>query len=142
MMSIRPAGPGDLSWLSERDRHVDPEELDSIVRRERVLLVEVDGRAAGWLRWGKFWDEIPFMNMLFVDAEVRRKGAGRRLVQHWEAAMGQAGHAQVLTSTLADESAQHFYRHLGYVDCGGLLLPGETTEIFLRKDLLAAAARP
>jgi hypothetical protein len=51
--------------------------------------------------------------------------------------MRQAGHTQVLTSTLADESAQHFYRRLGYVDCGGLLLPGEATEIFLRKDLPA-----
>ena len=137
MVSIRSAGAADLSWLCERDRHVDPDELAGIVRLERVLLVEVDGRAAGWLRWGKFWDEIPFMNMLFVDSEVRREGAGRRLVQHWETAMRQAGHTQVLTSTLADESAQHFYRRLGYVDCGGLLLPGEATEIFLRKDLLA-----
>lgn len=137
MVSIRPAGLADLPWLRERDQHVDPDELAGIVRLERVLLVEIDGRPAGWLRWGKFWDEIPFMNMLFVDSEVRRKGTGRRLVEHWETAMRQAGHAQVLTSTLADESAQHFYRRLGYVDCGGLLLPGEATEIFLRKDLLA-----
>jgi GNAT superfamily N-acetyltransferase len=137
MVSIRPAGPADLSWLRERDRHVDPVELAAVVDQERVLLVEVDGRAAGWLRWGKFWDEIPFMNMLFVDADVRRAGVGRGLVQHWETAMRQAGHTQVLTSTLADESAQHFYRRLGYVDCGGLLLPGEATEIFLRKDLPA-----
>ncbi|WP_454854012.1 GNAT family N-acetyltransferase [Promicromonospora soli] len=138
MVSIRLAGPADLPWLGERDRHVDPDELGAVVRRERVLVVEVDGRAAGWLRWGKFWDEIPFMNMLFVDSQERGRGTGRRLVRHWETAMHQAGHTQVLTSTLADESAQHFYRRLGYVDCGGLLLPGEATEILLRKDLLAS----
>lgn len=138
MVSIRLAGPADLSWLSERDRHIDPDELGNVVRLERVFVVEVDGRAAGWLRWGKFWDEIPFMNMLFVDAQERRRGAGRRLVQHWETTMRREGHAQVLTSTLANETAQHFYRHLRYVDCGGLLLPGQATEIFLRKDLLAS----
>jgi GNAT superfamily N-acetyltransferase len=138
MVSIRPAGPADLGWLGERDGHVGPAELDTVVRLERVLLAEVDGRASGWLRWGKFWDEIPFMNMLFVDSQERRRGIGRRLVQHWETTMRQAGHTQVLTSTLADESAQHFYRRLGYVDCGGLLLPGEPTEIFLRKELIAA----
>jgi predicted N-acetyltransferase YhbS len=76
------------------------------------------------LRWGKFWDEIPFMNMLFVDSQERRRGAGRRLVQHWETTMRLAGHTQVLTSTLADEPAQHFYRRLGFTDGGGLLLPG------------------
>jgi GNAT superfamily N-acetyltransferase len=142
MVNIRLAGPADLSWLNERDRHIDPDELGNVVRLERVLVVEGDGRPTGWLRWGKVWDEIPFMNMLFVDSQERRRGAGRRLVQHWETTMRLAGHTQVLTSTLADESAQHFYRHLGYVDCGGLLLPGEATEIFLRKDLLASDGQP
>jgi hypothetical protein len=33
------------------------------------------------------------------------------------------------------ESAQHFYRKLGYVDSGALLLPDEPAELLLRKDL-------
>ena len=49
--------------------------------------------------------------------------------------MSRAGHSQVLTSTLADESAQNFYRAMGYVDSGVLLLPGESSEIFLRREL-------
>ncbi|MBP2526691.1 hypothetical protein J3A74_005799 [Rhodococcus sp. PvP104] len=49
--------------------------------------------------------------------------------------MSRAGHSQVLTSTLADESAQNFYRAMGYTDAGVLLLPGEPSEIFLRRDL-------
>ena len=40
-----------------------------------------------------------------------------------------------MTSTQADEAAQHFYRHLGYADIGGFLLPGEAYELLLYKAL-------
>ncbi len=56
-------------------------------------------------------------------------------MRRWEADMRELGHRLVLTSTQADESAQHFYRKLGYVDCGGLLLEGQATELFLSKKL-------
>jgi hypothetical protein len=36
---------------------------------------------------------------------------------------------------LSDELAQHFYRHLGYVDSGVLELPDEAPEILFRKPL-------
>ena len=45
------------------------------------------------------------------------------------------GHRRVLTSTLSNERAQHFYRRLGYRDSGALLLPDEALEIILMKDL-------
>jgi hypothetical protein len=44
----------------------------------------------------------------------------------------------VLTSTQSDEDAQHFYRRLGYRDCGVLILPGEAGELMLLKELPAA----
>ena len=31
--------------------------------------------------------------------------------------------------------SQHFYRLIGYVDCGYLLAPGQEKELFLRKNL-------
>ena len=49
------------------------------------------------------------------------------------------GYDLVLTSTQSDEKAQHFYRKLGYRDCGGLGMdiPGHTQpmELFLVKAL-------
>jgi hypothetical protein len=38
-------------------------------------------------------------------------------------------------STVSAETAQHFVRRLGYVDCGARLLPGDPAELFPRKDL-------
>ena len=49
--------------------------------------------------------------------------------------MKAAGYALVMTSTQSDETAQHFYRRLGYVDSGALLLKDEPLEIILTKTL-------
>lgn len=43
------------------------------------------------------------------------------------------GHSLVMTSTLANEGAQHFYRKLGYRDAGCLLLEREPLELMLIK---------
>lgn len=89
----------------------------------------------GWLRWGLFWDELPFMNRLHVAESRRGEGVGSLLVREWELACGRAGHTTVMTSTLSAESAQHFYRKLGYIDAGCLLLPGESAEILFTKQI-------
>jgi ribosomal protein S18 acetylase RimI-like enzyme len=49
--------------------------------------------------------------------------------------MAAQGYRMVLTSTQSDEDAQHFYRRLGYRDCGVLVLPGEAGELMLLKEL-------
>ena len=59
------------------------------------------------------------------------------LMEHWERDMKKQGYGMLLTSTQADEQAQHFYRKLGYKDCGGVVfdVPGyeQPTELFLVK---------
>ena len=133
---IRLATDGDLPFLSEHDLHISLSELDSAIRLGRVLLLETaEGAPIGWLRWNLFWDNTPFMNLLYLLEDYRLKGYGRTLVSHWEALMREQGHTAVLTSTQANEGAQHFYRHLGYEDVGGFLLPGETYELIMHKAL-------
>lgn len=129
------ADAAHLALLRELDRHVAPQELASLVRAGRVLVAEVGDAPVGFLRWGLFWDQVPFMNLLWVVAERRGRGIGTALVRTWEAAQRDADHPFVLTSTQSDENAQHFYRRLGYIDSGALFLPGETAELILRKDL-------
>ena len=133
---IRLATAGDLPFLAEHDRHISLSELDSAIRLGRVLLLETaEGAPIGWLRWNLFWDNTPFMNLLYLLEDYRLKGHGRTLVNHWEALMREQGYTAVMTSTQANEGAQHFYRHLGYEDVGGFLLPGETYELILHKHL-------
>ena len=133
---IRMAALTDLPFLAEHDRHITPAELDCSIRLSRVLIMETAaGEPIGWLRWNLFWDNTPFMNLLYLLEDYRLKGYGRTLVSHWEALMREQGHTAVLTFTQANEGAQHFYRHLGYEDVGGFLLPGETYELIMHKAL-------
>lgn len=132
---IRTAHSGDLPFLAEHDRHITPAVLDQAIRLGRVLILEEEGCPVGWMRWNLFWDNTPFMNMLFLLEGHRSKGWGRSMVNHWEQEMREAGYQAVMTSTQADEFAQHFYRHLGYRDVGSFALPGETLELILMKPL-------
>lgn len=43
------------------------------------------------------------------------------------------GYNLVMSSSLANETAQHFYRKLNDVDCGALILPGKSLEIIFVK---------
>lgn len=134
-VTTRTASEADLPFLREVDDHLSPEDLARIVPTGRVLIGEVDEVSAGFLRWGLFWDEVPFMNLLWVLPERRGHGVGTTLVEAWERSQHALGHRFVLTSTSSAEKAQHLYRRLGYVDCGSLFLPDEPTELVLRKPL-------
>ena len=89
----------------------------------------------GWLRYGYFWDNTPFMNMLHLKEEYRGRGYGSKLVAFWEEAMRNKGYKIVLTSTSVSETAQHFYQKLGYKAVGGLTLGREPMEILLSKEI-------
>ena len=132
---IRAATQSDLPWLTEHDRHIGADEMRESVQRCRILLAEQDGQNVGWLRWSLFWDEIPFMNMLYLLEGYRRQGLGRVLVSRWEEDMRRLGHRRVMTSTQANECAQFFYRRLGYEDAGAFALPVDPLELILQKAL-------
>lgn len=134
-MNIRSAVKSDIENISNYDKHVSKEELNSIVSLNRVNIAEDRGKFIGWLRWNLFWDNTPFMNMLFILDQYRGCGFGTAMTAYWEKQMKSAGYELVMTSSLSSETAQHFYRRLNYVDSGSLLLPGEPLEIFFVKKI-------
>lgn len=134
-MEIRLANDTDLEQLLKYDHSISQEELKSLVSSRRIFIAEEEGRFFGWLRYNLFWDHIPFMNMLYVLEPERGKGYGKALVERWEREMKNAGYSRVMTSTVSQEYAQHFYVKLGYQCIGGFLLPGDPYEIILTKQI-------
>ena len=134
-MHIALAGPADLDYLVTEDRHLPRGVLEQKVRRREILLLWHKDLRAGALRYGFFWDEIPFMNLLWVDEGLRGRGLGTGLISFWEEEMRGSGYEMVMTSSLSNERAQHLYRRLGYKDCGSLLMPEEPLEILFLKRL-------
>ena len=134
-MTVIHAGEVHRPQLLANDHHISEPELKNLVCCGRILIAEEDGVFCGWLRWNLFWDNIPFMNMLYLTEPHRGKGYGRALVEFWEAEIKASGYRMVLTSTQSDEYAQHFYQKLGYAPIGGFLLPGDPYEVIFHKSL-------
>ena len=134
-MNISHASAEHFPKLHQLDSHIAETELRSLIAQKRILILEDNGDLHGWLRWNLFWDNTPFMNMLFVVEPRRGEGLGRRLVLQWEEEMRQLGYESVMTSTASDEYAQHFYRKLGYETIGGFTPFGDPYELILAKKL-------
>ena len=125
-----------LFWYS-LDKHLPEGEFNKKVRDNQGYIIFVNDKPVGLLRYNLFWDNTPFCTMLFIEGQYQRQGFGRSLMEHWEKDMKSKGYEMVLTSTQVDEDAQHFYRKLGYKDCGGLTVdvPGyeQPMELFMVK---------
>lgn len=134
-MEITHATLSDYETLVNNDKHISKEELRNLILSKRVLIAKQEGSLRGWLRYNLFWDNTPFMNMLYVIEGYRSQRIGQALVSMWEELMRAEGYKFVLTSSQSNEQGQFFYRKNGYIDCGSLLLKDEPLEIFFRKDL-------
>lgn len=134
-VKVRLAEERDFEILSLNDKHIPAEILKKKICDKNILIAEIDGGFVGWLRYNFFWDDIPFMNMLFVLEKFRSMGIGEKLVCEWENLMFESGHKMLLTSTQANEYSQHFYRKQGYKDLGGFTPFGEEYELILGKQI-------
>ena len=136
-MSIAFAGPQDFVYLAEKD-HIGRDVIEEKVARREFIVVSQDERRVGFLRYNYFWDDVPFMNLLWVREESRSRGFGTQLILFWEEEMRKLGYGSVMTSTLSNnEGAQRLYRRLGYEDSGCLLVPGDPLELLFLKILSA-----
>lgn len=133
---IRYATINDLLVLKKYDRHIMEAELRDSLNKNRIIVMENDGVFMGWLRFNLFWDNTPFINMLYILDSFQGRGCGGQLLAFFEKEMRENGHCLILTSTLSNERAQFFYRKHGFSDCGSLILPGQPLEIILLKNLV------
>jgi ribosomal protein S18 acetylase RimI-like enzyme len=136
VINIRYAVIDDYPWLIEHEKHISEKILRSKIENSELYVVENNDKIIGWLRYNLFWDNIPFINMLFFLEEYRRMGIGTRLVKYWENEMRQKGYKIVFTSTLSNEEAQHFYRKMGYKEIGGIKYLEEPYELIFQKGIV------
>lgn len=139
MFEVRYAEIEDKDFWYGLDKHLPELEFEKKVRDKQAYILLEDGVKVGLLRYNLFWDNTPFCTMLFVDWSKQKRGYGRELMEHWENDMKKQGYGMVMTSTQVDEDAQHFYRKLGYKDCGGFTvdIPGyeQPMEMFMNKGI-------
>lgn len=134
-MIIRYANNNDINNLLKYDEHIKNDKLLESIKNNKILILEDNNEFIGWLRYNLFWDNTPFMNMLYILDKYQKQGYGSKLVNYWECEMKELGYNSVMTSTLINENAKFFYEKLGYKNIGGFTLPNEPLEIIYFKEV-------
>ena len=132
---IKEAEQSDLKEIVEIDKEAPLPVLKKKIERKEVLVMKAKEEVVGYLRYSLFWDNTPFINLLYIDERIRNSGKGKELVSRWERMMGAEGFERVMTSSQSDESAQHFFRKIGYRDIGSFEFPGQAKELLFMKEL-------
>lgn len=139
MTEIRYMQLEDKEFWYRFDKHLPEKEFENKVHNKQGYVLIDNNELVGLLRYNLFWDNTPFCTMLFIEEKCHGKGFGRKLMEYWEADMKLQGYGMIMTSTQVDEEAQHFYRKLGYKDCGGFVvdIPGfeQPMEMFMIKGI-------
>ena len=139
MIKIRYVEASDKEFWYSLDKHLPETEFENKENTKRGYVLSLNNKPVGLLRYNLFWDSVPFCTMIFIDCQYQGKGYGKQLIQYWENDMKRRGYEMLLTSTQVDEKAQHFYRKLGYKDCGGFVIDipqyAQPMEMFFIKSI-------
>ena len=138
-MKLRQMAQGDRDFVLSIDTHGDNTSFHNRILTGTGFVLWEGEEPVGIMHHCVLWDNLPFLNLLIVQKPYRGRGFGTQAMAAWEEEMKNRGFKMVLVSTQADETAQHFYRKLGYVDCGGLFFQNtpfdQPAELFFRKVL-------
>jgi ribosomal protein S18 acetylase RimI-like enzyme len=133
---IRHAVADDLDMVKHSD-WLDCDKLAVKIQSREVIVCSDNGQITGILRWGWFWDHLPFINFIWVEEGFRREGRARRMVAKLQAGTEGKNYGMILASTQSDElDGQKFFRGIGFVDAGGFTIRSQALEVVLVKNLI------
>ena len=135
MSCLRSPVPSDVPMLRKLWPRLSDAALEAQIRRPRIRIIEGKGKPVGFLKYHVIWESLPFIELIVILESERGLGYGTRAVREWERQMAERGFDLVVMSTRASATAQHFWRKLGYRDCGALAIRDQPAEIFMQRRL-------
>ncbi|HER20202.1 MAG TPA: GNAT family N-acetyltransferase [Chromatiales bacterium] len=136
-ISVRRAAQSDLEFVSQ-DGYTTMDAVRRKIGEGEVVLVEVDGEPAGYVRLEFLWSIRPYVALIRVLDRYRGRGLSRALLEYVETDLRGEGHTALFSSSQVDEAeAQEWHRHMGFEECGMItgLNEGGVGEVFFRKAL-------
>ncbi len=138
-MELKVVTDSDKEFVMSIDKYIDDTGYSNRVYTKSGYVIWEENQRVGIMAHCILWDNLPFLNLIFVKEEYRNKGFAKKAIIYWENEMKNQGYKMTLISTQVDEKAQHLYRKLGYIDCGGLVFQNtpfdQPMELFFRKVL-------
>lgn len=133
MISLIAAETTDFNYLRQFNLAPGDAALTAGARSGCLKIVFDNDLRVGFLFYSVLWGTLPFLEFIEILPSERRKTVGGRAVRTWERQMAAQGFDLVLISTSADADSQHFWRKMGYVDCGALTVRQKPAEVFLQR---------
>lgn len=138
-MELKVVTDSDKEFVMSIDKYIDDTGYSNRVYTKSGYVIWEENQRVGIMAHCILWDNLPFLNLIFVKEEYRNKGFAKKAIIYWENEMKNQGYKMTLISTQVDEKAQHLYRKLGYIDCGGLVFQNtpfdQPMELFFKKVL-------
>jgi ribosomal protein S18 acetylase RimI-like enzyme len=132
---LRPANNADFGFLRAFSNEPSDEQLQAQIDQGRLRIIESEEGDVGFIKFCVLWEILPFIEVIIIRQDRRRCGLGTRAVRDWEREMAERCFRHTIVSTQANETAQIFWRRIGYQDCGSFTLPARPTELFLYRDI-------
>ncbi len=134
-LELRPAAPGDLAVceristgpIAGKQAFLS----DSLARRSFVT-ARVGERVVGYIVWDHAFFGRPFVWLLGVDPEFRRRGIGERLLREFEAQ--NAGRPQFTSTNESNVTMQRLLSRLGFLPSGRIenIDPGDPELVYYK----------
>lgn len=138
-VEIKYATKDDLDVCHVFDKYNTNEVLLEKIQRDMVILAWLDKSCAGYLRWDWFWNRLPYLSLIQVNAQERNKGVGFKLINNWQQTLKEQNFDFILSSSQKNEpSAINWHLRQGFQQIGQLSSLNEdgSEEIFMRKELI------
>ena len=133
-ITVRFASEEDLEFTGQDAYIPKAVVLRKIIQKE-VVIAEIDGCAAGYLRLEFLWSLVPYIGLIRVSPFLRNQGVGKALLNFIRDHLFQEGNDWLYSSSQADEvEPQAWHRHMGFVECGIIegINDGGVSEVFFR----------
>jgi GNAT superfamily N-acetyltransferase len=112
-MEIRAARPDDVEEALQYE-HLSRERLAYCIANGLEYVLAVEGRVVGVMRHNLLWQDLPFLELIYLDADFRGQGLGGEAMRFWEAEMRRQGYTHAMLSTQDDETAKFFYEKIDW----------------------------
>ena len=132
---IRYARYEDVNFWLSLDKHISLEILNKKINDKECFIILENDKIVGILRYNLFWDNTPFINMLYIKDEYQRKGYGKKIVIFFETEMKKLGYDKVITSSQINEEGKFFWNSLGYKKSGSFIFDNEPEELIFVKEI-------
>lgn len=97
-----------------------------------------DKKLIAFLRLDPIWDRIPYIGLIWVQLDFRKKGVGKGLLRFVENTLTRKGYDYLISSSQSNEpKPQHWHKKMGFTEIGTLykLNDDGSREIFYRKPI-------